>query len=110
MVCDLDSDGRAGCLAGESDGLALYDASGKRRWLAPAGARVRAIDVGDVNGDGRMEIAFRSDNRKARVIDLDGQLMWDYACKESAPGRHAPPTVDDEWLPLLELYRRSAIT
>ncbi|MBN1673162.1 MAG: VCBS repeat-containing protein [Kiritimatiellae bacterium] len=93
-VCDLDGDGRPEWLAGESDGLALYDASGTRRWLAPAGARVRAMDVGDLNGDGRLEIAFGSDDRKVRVVASDGQLMWDYACKESAPGRHAPPLVD----------------
>ncbi len=89
-VADLDGDGAAEVVVVETDmargaSLAVYDATGRRaatrpigqrhRWLAPAG-------IADLDGDGRVEIAYVDRPHLARelvVVRLEGARLVEIA-------------------------------
>lgn len=89
-LADLDGDGRAEVVVVETDMargamLAIYDETGRvaatrppgetHRWLAPAG-------IGDLDGDGRVEIAYVDRPHLLRelvVVRLDGTRLTELA-------------------------------
>ncbi len=64
-----------------SDGPALFSHEGKLRWRAAQGSSERGTAdscAGDANGDGLLEFAVGTDNRRGlRLLDRTGQVLWE---------------------------------
>ena len=72
------ADGIQFAVGNESGTIALLDTAARpvRRITAPAS--VNALDAGDVNGDGQMEIIAGLENETVRAYNLNGQELWCY--------------------------------
>lgn len=69
---DFDGDGRDELLCGYT----LYDADGGERWSHPEFPQHNdAVDIADMDGDGRAEIAIAS-SEHAYLLDADGKVLF----------------------------------
>ena len=120
-VGDIDGDGRLELVAGLRNTrttVGVYDLNGKKRWGYPLHDVGYGV-VGDVNGDGKKEIAFFSrDPKFSRAVatadywiflfDFEGNLLWNYMvhCDELYPGAFADVNGDgkDELVFFEQLY------
>lgn len=69
---DFDGDGRDELLCGYT----LYDGDGNERWSHPEFPQHNdAVDIADMDGDGRAEIAIAS-SENAYLLDADGKILF----------------------------------
>ncbi|NOZ21188.1 MAG: hypothetical protein GXP25_08865 [Planctomycetes bacterium] len=93
-VADVDADGGDEWIVGGRSGVGLYESTGKKVWAFATEGDVRAIDVADLDGDGKPEIVFGCDDEKVRALDYQGKELWSFVCKESYQGTSSRPAVD----------------
>lgn len=93
-VVDLDANGAEEWLVTGATGVTLFKPDGTRCWHAATEAAVRAVDVRDVNGDGKLDIVAGCDDHNVYLIGGDGQTQWTFACKPSQGSTDGPPAVD----------------
>ncbi|MEW6354809.1 MAG: hypothetical protein AB1696_00670 [Planctomycetota bacterium] len=79
-VAELDGNPTAGDIVGATydNRLCAFDANGKHRWDAAAGGFVFDLAAGDLDGDGRDEIAAACADGFVRVFDAAGRLRWEH--------------------------------
>ena len=94
LSADLDGDGGEELLLGTDDGVGVYGADGTLRWTYRTGGPVRALDVGNTDGDGKADVAVGCDNTFVYLLDNEGEMVWRSACKASEDALSGPPAVD----------------
>ena len=110
LITDLENDGQLEIIHGGGDNFAsaaaqdagrrvyVRDASGNIKWTGVTGGCVcQPIAVGDVNGDGRLEVIASSYDNRVYVWRSDGSLLWsaaplNFQGKNERPG---PPAIAD---------------
>ena len=102
FLVDLDGDGVKEWLTPGPKGVRAYTAAGKRIWAFDTKQPVRALAVGDVNGDGRPEIAAGCDDHHVYLLSREGRKLWAFKCKPSFGSMATPPKVDRVWIEDLE--------
>ncbi len=93
LVCDLDGDGREKWIAADALGIDAYRPDGTRVWRFRTPKPVHVLDAGDLDGDGRPEIAAGCEDGKVYLLNRRGRLRWTFACKPSQ--RKAGPLTPD---------------
>ncbi len=80
-VDDLDGDGSVALVVADVDGVVRLQRGAAVQWARDMGGLVHSIDCGDVDGDGRKEIAVCTMNRKGEmvVMDAEGKTLWTFA-------------------------------
>lgn len=69
LLADINGDGMKEVLVGTGSGLSVYDYQGNLLWQQPASGRVmQRPSVGDLDGDGDMEIVFTATTSSAGYI------------------------------------------
>jgi len=86
--------GETAWIVGSDDGVYAFRPDGEEIWQFGTGGKVRAVDVGDVDGDGESEIAVGSDDEFVYLLTSDGKLKWKFQCKPSGKIAAQPPAVD----------------
>ena len=78
VVCDLNGDGAAEVIQGDSKGaVQAFDAlTGKPVWQAPLKGIVASPAVGDLDGDGKPEVAVTTSAGELTVLKNDGTPLW----------------------------------
>jgi hypothetical protein len=71
------------------------DSTGKVLWnyqidVGIYQAGKNSISVGDVNGDGSMEVAVATHRKGVLVLDYSGKLLWDYPLDNTVTAIHVP--------------------
>lgn len=94
ITADVNRDGRAELLVGSGDGMSVYTSDGALLWRFGTGKPVRALDAGDVDGDGVVEIAIGCDDEHVYLVDASGKERWRFRCKRSEDALSDKPAVD----------------
>ena len=81
-------------------GVSCSTADGKLLWRFPLPQACRALDVGNLDSDPRLEIVAGCDDEQAYALDDDGKELWRFRCK-AATASYAPPAVD--WVRIADL-------
>ena len=94
-AADIDGDGREDLIAVGAEGAVAVAAGGETLWRFETDEPCRALDVGDLDGDGSPEVAVGCDDHNLYMLDADGSLLWQF---EAKPTRGAtipgPPAID----------------
>ena len=66
---------------GADDGTAvLLDGQGKQLWRAKVEGRMNAVAAGDLDGDGRGELVFASEDAHVYAFSTGGKELWRFTC------------------------------
>jgi outer membrane protein assembly factor BamB len=72
-------------VAGTQDGTGLLlDAHGKPLWRIKTEDSINAVSVGDLNGNGRNEYVFASEDAHVYAVDSSGEELWRFRCPRYA--------------------------
>jgi len=91
---DLNHDGWGEIIVGTETGVQVFGASDQVVWgeLWPSrrlGERVTALYIGDLDGDGRGEVAAGSDDGQVYVLTDEGHVLWEVDLEEFVFGLSA---------------------
>jgi len=94
-MADIDSDGVNEWLVADSEGVSSYNDRGKLLWRFPMEKPGSVLDVGDIDGDGTLEIVAGCENFKVYCLDADGTEQWNFLCKpcDIATGPPVPDAI-----------------
>lgn len=85
-VADLNNDGDPELVVVDNSWVTAYEVGGKRLWvLSTSGQAGGPPTVGDIDGDGFVEIAFVRKNN-VFVVKHDGSLLWSSPVQETSSG------------------------
>lgn len=93
-LADIDGDGEDEWVVGGAQGVSVYEPSGTKLWNFRTAHNVRALDVGDLDGDGLPEIAAGCDDERVYLLNRGGKRKWAFACKASTGTIARRPVVD----------------
>ena len=66
---------------GTEDGIGvLLNARGKELWRIEADGRINAVSAGELNGDGRNDYVFASEDAHVYAVGSTGQELWRFRC------------------------------
>jgi len=92
---DLNGDGAEEVVSVGERGATVMTADGEVVWQFGTEMPCRALDVGDLDGDGTAEVAVGCDDHNVYMLDTDGSLLWQFEAKPTVgatlPG---PPAID----------------
>ncbi|MCI5066089.1 VCBS repeat-containing protein [bacterium] len=90
LALDIQDDGRPEILVGYS----LYGAGGRRLWSVRGRVKRHAdgLDAGDMNGDGRLEIAVAASGESV-LVGENGKILW------RKPHKHSQHAILGNFLP-----------
>jgi len=95
LAADVDGDGQQDLVAVGTEGAVAVRADGQTLWRFETYQPCRALDVGDLNGDGSPEVAVGCDDHNLYMLKGDGSLLWQFEAKPTKgatiPG---PPAID----------------
>jgi len=95
LAADVDGDGREDLIAVGTEGAVAVSGDGQTLWRFETDQPCRALDVGDLNGDGSPEVAVGCDDHNLYMLKGDGSLLWQFEAKATKgatiPG---PPAID----------------
>ncbi len=94
MAADLDGDGPAEWIVVGDEGATALKPDGTRLWQFATEQPCRALDVGDLDGDGKLEVAAGCDDEKLHMLSSDGSARWSFECKASTASLALAPAVD----------------
>ena len=92
-TADLDGDGADEWVIAGSRGVSAFRSTGDQLWEFETDKPCRALDVGDLDGDGLPEVLVGCEDLCVRALDSRGILQWRFECKPST-GTALPPTPD----------------
>lgn len=78
FVHDLNDDGKLDCIVSSNSHVGAYDYTGKKLWVSNIGIKTSGkypgshhpgVIAGDVDGDGKQEVAYLTENGHLRVLD-----------------------------------------
>ncbi len=97
---DVNGDGQPQRLAYGAAGVTCLAADGRVLWQHDLPKPCRALDVGNLDDDPRLEVVAGCDDEKAYALDDDGHELWQFQCKP-ATASYAAPAVD--WVRVADL-------
>jgi hypothetical protein len=97
-LVDLDGDGRQERLSAGAQGIRASREDGTCLWDFATPQPCRALDMADVDGDGKLEVAVGCDDTKLYLLGADGQERWSFTCKSTKS-----PTAAVDWVKIADL-------
>jgi len=94
VPADLDGDGAEEWVVGGEAGVGAYRSDGTTVWRFEREGGIGALDVGDLDGDGRPEVAAGGGDQHVYVLDAEGRQRWAYKCKASQGSIDGDPAVE----------------
>ena len=89
-IADLNGDGKPDWVVVGDGGVSAFKPDGSLLWQFAMERPGSVLDVGDVDNDGRPEIAAGSEDHKVYLLDNEGHKRWEFECKASE-NKAAPP-------------------
>ena len=99
-VADVNGDGQAEWLGYGPAGVSCFTTDGKLVWQFAMPRGCRALDVGNLDDDPRLEVVAGGDDEQVYGLDDDGKELWRFKC-QAATASYLPPAVD--WVRIADL-------
>ena len=81
-------------VVGGPKGVSVHRPDGQALWTFDTPAAVRALDVGDLDRDGRLEVVAGCDDHHVYALAANGAKLWSFECKPAGSSLDGPPRVD----------------
>ena len=94
VAIDMDRDGKREWVVAGPDGGGAFSHDGRLLARFALDTPLRALAVGDTNGDDVPEIVVGTADHRVCLFRADGTKLWEFTCKGTQGSTDGPPVVD----------------